>query len=454
LIRRPTEPITRRPFLPREPWRRNQIAVTVAAGMVFLGFSLVMPFLPFYVRSLGVQGMAHVALWSGVLLTITPLLAALMGPVWGRLADRVGMKIMVTRVILAMTLHWALMYFATSIWQVLALRILLGLFSGFGTLSVSLVTHGSPRDRIGRAVGGLQATQILSTAVGPFFGGLLAQLIGIRQTFLLTFALCASAFLFVVILYREGTARRSEREAGDVVVPQEGPVTAGVRAVIARPGPTPSTARVSFRNILSLPMYLPLLPLLFLINMVDRSFSLSVPLSIASFAGEGGTVEATTGFVMSAGAFASAASAFILGRRSALLSPLRLLGWSLIGGVLAILPMALCREVLPFALLRVLLGLSVGGAATLAYTLGGDIIPESVRASGYSLLSSSAMLGGSMGPLACSLLTSIDLRATFVAGGLVYCVLVLVVYRLIGRAKRGAGTAPAVLRPDSTVGGA
>jgi DHA1 family multidrug resistance protein-like MFS transporter len=421
--------------------------------MVFLGFNLVMPFLPFYVRSLGVQGTTHVALWSGGLLTITPLLAALMGPVWGRLADRVGMKIMVTRVILAMTLHWALMYFATNIWHVLALRILLGLFSGFGTLSVPLVTHGSPRDRIGRAVGGLQATQILSSAIGPFFGGLLAQLIGIRQTFLFTFVLCASAYLFVVALYREGAARQSEREPGDVIVPQEGPVTAGVRAVVAHPGPRTSTGRVSFRHILSLPMYLPLLPLLFLISMVDRSFSLSVPLSVASFVGEGGTVEATTGFVMSAGAFASAASAFLLGRRSALLSPLRLLGWSLIGGVLAILPMALCRGVLPFAVLRVLLGLAMGGAATLAYTIGGEIIPESVRASGYSLLSSSAMLGGSMGPLACSLLTSIDLRTTFVAGGLAYGVLVLVVYRLIGRVRRGAGTAPAVLKTDSTTGG-
>jgi MFS family permease len=95
----------------------------------------------------------------------------------------------------------------------------------------------------------------------------------------------------------------------------------------------------------------------------------------------------------------------------------------------------------------------MGGAATLAYTIGGEIIPESVRASGYSLLSSSAMLGGSMGPLACSLLTSIDLRTNFVAGGLAYGVLILVVYRLIGRVRRGAGAAPAVLKADSTTGG-
>src|SRR2546427_10133307 len=77
------------------------------------------------------------------------------------------------------------------------------LFSGFGTMSVALVTHGCPRDRIGRAVGVLQATQILSTALGPLVGGFLAQAIGIRCTFLVTFALCAAAFLFVLALYHD-----------------------------------------------------------------------------------------------------------------------------------------------------------------------------------------------------------------------------------------------------------
>ncbi|MGH2668799.1 MAG: MFS transporter, partial [bacterium] len=192
-----------RALLPRETWRRNQIAITVAAAMVFLGFTLVMPFLPFFVESLGVRGTAAIAAWSGLLLTVSPLIAALLGPFWGRLADRVGMKIMVQRVLFTITLQWALMYFVTSVWQVLGLRIVLGLFSGFGTMSVALVTHGCPRDRIGRAVGSLQATQILSTAVGPFLGGILGDLIGIRSTFLVTFALCAAAFVLVMAMYRD-----------------------------------------------------------------------------------------------------------------------------------------------------------------------------------------------------------------------------------------------------------
>ena len=42
-------------LLPREAWRRNQLVVCVAVFMVFMGFAFVLPFLPLYVRQLGVS---------------------------------------------------------------------------------------------------------------------------------------------------------------------------------------------------------------------------------------------------------------------------------------------------------------------------------------------------------------------------------------------------------------
>jgi MFS family permease len=433
-------PSTGRPgrILPREPWRRNQLAVTVAAAMVFLAFTLVMPFLPFYVESLGVRDPAAVALWSGLLLTVSPLLAAILGPFWGRLADRVGMRIMVQRVLFTIALHWGLMYFAANVWHLLALRIMLGLFSGFGTMSVALVTHGCPRDRIGHAVGVLQATQILSTALGPFVGGVLAQSIGVRSTFLVTFGLCATALIFVRALYRDTPAAADEPPV--VVVPQEGPVSAGVRAVLpgARPDPAgaagPPQGGWPFRRILGLPLFLPLLPLLFFVNLVDRSLFLSVPLYVRSLV-PGQAVEAMVGMLMSGGALAGAGSAWYFGRRAGRVPPARLLLGSLACSALLILPMAFCRAFAPFAVLRLLLGLSIGGAATLAYTLAGDRIPAVVRATGYGILSSVAMLGGAAGPILSGLLSARDLRAPFLMGGIVYLALTLHLWLL---ARRGA----------------
>ena len=102
------------------------------------GFAFVLPFLPLYVKQLGVQGDARIASWSGILITVAPLLAALLGPWWGRMGDRYGMKIMVERCTLAMCLHWFFFAFARSPYHLLIVRILVGFFGGFATLATPL----------------------------------------------------------------------------------------------------------------------------------------------------------------------------------------------------------------------------------------------------------------------------------------------------------------------------
>src|SRR5262245_30494659 len=411
-------------WLPHETWRRNQVAVNTAAAMIFLGFTLVTPFLPFYIESIGVEGEARVAIWSGFLLSVSPLLAALLGPFWGRLADHLGMKVMVQRVLFTIAVHWGLMFFTRTVWQVLALRIMLGLFSGFGTMSVALVTHGCPKERIGHAVGALQATQIMSTAIGPFVGGLLAASIGIRNTYLVTCVLCTLAFLFVIVLYRNVPSAADPSEA-PVVVSQAGPISEGWRAILPRRlRATPVAGRLSFREVLSLPLFMPLLPILFLINMVDRALFLLVPLCVAAPWMRVSAVEATTGVVMSGGALTGAASAYLFGRLCGRhIRPISLLLWSLLAGAVLIVAMALCRTVLPFTITRLLLGFAVGGAPTLGYTIAGEFIPDNVRASSYAILSSTAMLGASLGPTMTGVLGAFDLRAPLYAGGLTYLLL-------------------------------
>lgn len=437
-------------LLPREPWRRNQVAVNVAAAMVFLGFTLVTPFLPFYIETLGVRGVREVALWSGVLLTVTPLLAAVLGPLWARLAVRVGMKMMVQRILVAIAIHWGLMYFVTDVWQMLGLRIFLGLFSGFGTMSVALVTHGCPGDRIGRAVGILQAVQIVSTAVGPLVGGVLAHTIGVQRAFLVTCVLCSIAFFFVLALYRDTGPETDPSGPEAIVVQQEGPVSAGVRAVVSGAPAlgAAAPAPLGFRRILALPLFVHLLPQLFLINLVDRSLFLVVPLFVPALEGGREGAEAVTGAVVSAGALASAASAYALGRKAGRAAPAGLLRLSLAASSVLIVPMAFCRSIASFAILRVLLGLAVGGAMTLGYTLGGTLIPRASRALGYGILSSTAMLGGALGPILCGALTAIDLRATLLIGGFIYLALALHAGVLVRRSGASSlAAAPAERRP-------
>jgi len=407
-------------ILPREAWKRNEIAVNIAAGLVFFGFTLVMPFLPLYVEELGVRGVGKIALWSGILLSVPPLLAALLGPFWGRVADRYGMKLMVGRVLTTMTVTWALMYFAANVYHVLALRILLGIFSGFSAMSAALVTHSCPRDRIGQAIGTLQATQILSTAVGPFVGGILYALVGIRNAFLVTSGCCVAALALIMVLYR------------DV---EGGPAGEGAA------GSGAAGRRSEWMEMKRLPGYLAVIPYLFLVNLVDRSFPTVIPLVVKSMIGNfPSQVAATSGIIVTSHALAAAFSAYFLGRLVSKVRPGPLIVAILCGAGLATLLMPLCRTPGQFLALRVLAGFLTGGAITMGYTVAGASIPAARRAYLYGILSSSALLGGAVGPMASGLAAGLRLQAPFYAAGITYLALApWIFFRL--------SAVPAVARP-------
>src|SRR6266566_2719247 len=105
-------------------WRKNQIAVTISGAFLAFGYTLVMSFLPIYVRQLGIESTGSVAFWSGMILGASPLMASLMGPLWGSLGDRRGMKLIATRATAVNSVCWFLMGFTQNVWQLLLLRAL------------------------------------------------------------------------------------------------------------------------------------------------------------------------------------------------------------------------------------------------------------------------------------------------------------------------------------------
>src|SRR5438445_13901469 len=137
-------------------YRRNLFAVTSASFIGFMGFTLVMPFLPLYFHLLGVSDVGRVAMWSGLSLGVTPALTALLSPFWGRLADRYGRKIMVERSLISFVLFMAATAFVTRAWHVLALRAAQGLFAGYGSISIAMAAQSAPGDRMPDAIGPVQ----------------------------------------------------------------------------------------------------------------------------------------------------------------------------------------------------------------------------------------------------------------------------------------------------------
>lgn len=386
-------------ILPREPWRRNQYVMVATVFVVFTGFAFVLPFLPLYVRELGVERADRAALWAGVLIGIAPLLAGLLAPVWGRAGDRYGQKGIAIKALVAYVILLVLSSLVTSVGQLLALRIGVGLFGGIGPLGLAMAISLAPREETGRAVGLVQAAQILSAAVGPLAGGVLADVVGMRQTFLATAALCAVALFLVVRFYQESPRRPAS----------DAPMRAG------------------FLDVLRTPSVPSLLVVLFLVNFIGRSFTPILPLHLHEL---GVTrLALATGILISVYSVAAAFSATMLGRASRTRSPRKLLVATLAGGALAVLPMARASSYGWMLALAGLLGLASGGSLTLCYTIGGLMVPPALKTTAFGFFSGAALFGGALSPSVAGLLAGWRLRGIYLVDAVLYVLLALALVR-------------------------
>ena len=383
-----------------EAWRKNQIAVTVSGSFVFFGFTLVMPFLPLYVRQLGVEGTGAIALWTGLILSISPAMAALTGPIWGRIGDRIGLKPMAARATGVNCLCWLLMAFAGNVWQLFLLRGVLGLLGGFNSVSVAAVTQLSPKEKIGSVIGTLQSSQIVAAAIGPLVGGILAQSIGITNTFFATAILMFGSFLSIMLFYQD-----AERRPGSVDEPEQ-PVD---------------------RSFLKHPEYVLPLILLFFIHMSVRTFNPIVPLFLEELGTAATRLAAMSGALISMAAFGEAFSAWLSGKLSDRVELRKLIAIRLALGLLVLVPMVGVQSSGGFFVLRVALALLSGGTMTLAFGAAGRVIPGEHRGTGFSILSSTSMFGGAAGPIIAGALAGLSIRAVFVFNIVIYAALILAV---------------------------
>ena len=98
----------------RPTWKKNLYILWISQFIALIGMTGVIPFLPLYVRKLGVAD-AQAPLWSGLIIAGPFVMASLLTPLWGSLGDRYGQKLMVMRAVFGLGITVALMGFATSI---------------------------------------------------------------------------------------------------------------------------------------------------------------------------------------------------------------------------------------------------------------------------------------------------------------------------------------------------
>jgi DHA1 family multidrug resistance protein-like MFS transporter len=365
----------------------NQWIVALVVGVSFLGFDITGPFMPLLVRELGVTDPQQAAFWGGILNATTPAIGVVTAPVWGLVADRLGPKYMAARSLAGFVFTYAAVAWATDLWQVWALRVATGVIAGYLPTMVALMVASAPRERTGPAVGMLQAAQFLALAAGPAIGGVMADHWGLRFNFYAAGALCLISLVLLLWGYRD--------VPGSSAAPNQ-----------KRPRP-------SFADVLTLPNLAVAMVILGMLQFVDRSVILMVPVFVAVLEPTTTAVGSLSGLVIAVAALATAASSWIYGRISLNVPASRLLPVALLLGALACAPIAFASDVWQLLGLRGALGLLSGGAIAMLYTAASRGFPPERTSSGMALLGTASMTAGALGPALAGVLATMSIHAVF-----------------------------------------
>ncbi|MDV5139915.1 MULTISPECIES: multidrug efflux MFS transporter MdtG [Yersiniaceae] len=354
-------------------WKRNLAVAWLGCFLTGVAFSLIMPFLPLYIETLGVTGHEAVNMWSGLVFSITFLFSAVASPFWGGLADRKGRKLMLLRSALGMAVVMVLMGLAHTIWQLLALRAVLGLLGGFVPNANALIATQVPRNRSGWALGTLSTGAVSGALIGPLIGGLLADRYGLRPVFFITALVLFVCFVFTLFLIKEQFVPVSKKEM--------------------------LTGRQVLASLKNPKLVLCLFVTTLIIQVATGSIAPILTLYVRELAGDTQNLAFISGMIASVPGVAALISAPRLGKLGDRIGPERILITMMALSVVILIPMAFVQNPVQLGILRFLLGAADGALLPAVQTLLIYNSTQQVAGRVFSYNQSFRDIGNVTGPL-------------------------------------------------------
>ncbi|WP_434511166.1 multidrug efflux MFS transporter [Desulfitobacterium sp. AusDCA] len=353
-------------------WKRNLWVCWFGSFATGAGLSLVLPFLPLYIEILGVHDVGAIEQWSGVAFGATFILAAVVSPLWGKLADQYGRKVMLLRASLGMAIVMTLMGFAQNVYQLVALRLLMGAVSGYISASITLVATQTPKEHSGWALGTLSTGMVSGNLLGPLLGGWLSEVIGLRHVFFVTGFLLFMAFVVSYLLIKE---KFNPQKSVNLSYKEVWSKIKNPKALIA--------------------MFVTSL----MIQLANLSIEPIITVYIKQLLQDATHIALISGFVVSASGFANVLCASRLGKMSDQKGPDKVLLFSLLLAALVIIPQAYVQNPWQLMGLRFLLGIATAGMLPAVNALIKKSVPSSVSGRVFGYNQSAQYLGNVTGPL-------------------------------------------------------
>ena len=367
--------------------------MAVVQVLMMMGLTMSLPLLPLFLeKDLGLARGRDVELWAGLIAASSFLTVTIFTPIWGSLADRYGRRIMVVRSTAAVGVFNLLVVLVTNQYQLLAVRLGMGVLSGFGAAATSLVGSVAPRERLGYALGILGTAQTVGVVFGPLLGGLISTYAGYRIAFLFTGVLSLAACLVAATLVREDFKPLTREE------------------ISARPGLLRGLAAMARSRDLVV-----MFVVLALNRLTIGGIGPITSLYVGELAVRADLVPTVAGLALSVAGVGSAITSPLLGRLADRVGYKPVLLTCLAGAAVLFLPQAWVTTAWQFLLLRFAFGLFSGGIQPAAYAIIGSAAPPGRQSAAYGLTFSANAMGNFAGPVLSGLMAAtFGLRPVFV----------------------------------------
>ena len=177
-------------------WRRNLWTLAFAVMLSGSSYTMLIPFLPLYLLDIGASSQ-DVNMWSGLVLSVTFLVAAVLAPYWGRCADKSGRRRMVMRSGFSLAVVYFLGSLVRNPLDLFFVRLLQGFANGFVPAAMAIVAASTPKEHLGFSLGIMQTTLLIGGILGPLVGGTLSHVFGMRLSFVVAAGIIFCSTLLV-----------------------------------------------------------------------------------------------------------------------------------------------------------------------------------------------------------------------------------------------------------------
>lgn len=368
---------------------RNVWIITASMTVLAICYTMIIPFLPIYLLELGVPK-DDVALWSGLVFGITFLIAGIMAPIWGKIADNKGKKRMALRAGFAIAVSYVLIGMVTDQYQLLMGRALVGFANGFYPAAMTMVSLSVDEKQVGRALGIFQTGLILGNVVGPFLGGAVESVVGMRPVFYISGIAVFIATLAVLFLVKEP---KLEVENTTSKEQSKQPVKA-------------TSLREDFKSVQEQPVLVRLLWIYFFMQCVIMMLQPILALYVGDMQGTMEGAAIISGTILSIGGLAGSLTTNIWVRLGERRGYFRTISYCMLGSGVVLLLQSLPVGIWWFGVLQVLIGSCIVGinpSLSAAVTLNTE---PGFRGRMFGMTTTAQQFGSMVGPVFASIVST------------------------------------------------